>query len=520
MAPARLVGRLRPGVLAAASADAAALRALPKVAVAVGLPLLVVILAGLVSVTHATSTIGHVSPQIDWLRFQIDDVFTESPLFLVAAVAIGAFSPALGVFLVAVFGVMDVAAAAWAGELLGVHRVDDPAFTLLASLAGRLVAIWLLWLLAVEIPIFGRLLGLSWRRLAGNRFAVATLTGLATGAFTWTWTQATIVLVRPVFTWSPLAQGSVRLEAIQPVQEGGLVFAVVGGLVAAAIALARGPGGLLYAPLGRPAQPAPRGSLGTVGQVVRRVVVAALLTVLLGGLITAPLEAVALFATLAGARPLARFVADRTALGAIVRALPPIARYAVAAALMFVVAQVVIGPLYGLASTDPGLVPEFFSLVVAVAIGIILVELLTTPAAQSRSRTTAAPSAAVIVVLGSVLVLLAFAAPVTVLADNCASLRDCFMDILAAALFAMSVPFVLAANHFDPPDGRRPKGHWHGPRQKQDWSDFPDLSKMDDFARPDMRGKNMEGRKPTKPPPPPRDEDRPAGPPRDEPPQL
>ena len=435
MAPARLVGRFRPGVRAAAAADAAALRGLPKVAVVVGLPLLVLVLAGIVSASHATSQVAHVSPQVDWLRFQIDDVFTESPLFILCAIAIGAFSPALAVFLVAVFGVMDLAAASsQAGEL-------QP---LPGALAGRLIAIWLLWLLAVEMPIFGRQLGLSWKRLAGNRFAVAALTALATGGFVWIWTQAATVLVRPVFTWSALNY-SIRLEAIQPIQTGGLVFAVVGGLVAGAVALARGPAGLIHYPVARPAQPAPRGQLAIARRLVGRVVVAALLTVSLGGLISAPLDALVLFAAFAGTRPLARFVADRTILGTVVRSLPPIVRYAVAAALAFVVAQVTVGPLYEFARADPGRMPEFFSIIVAVTIGMFVVQLATTPASREvRRPSTPAANAAVMVVIAGASTLLLLAAPLAVYADNCGSLADCYATPFLTALAATALSMFMA----------------------------------------------------------------------------
>lgn len=435
MVPSRVVGRFHTGVRAAAAADAAALRGLPKVAVAVGLPLLVVVLVGIVSASHAF----FYSPQVDWLRFQIDDVFTESPLFILCAIAIGAFSPALAVFLVAVFGVMDLAAAASAHQL-------SP---LIPALAARLVAIWLLWLLAVEIPIFGRQLGLSWRRLAGNRFALAVLTALATGAFIWFWTQAATVLIRPIYTWTELRP---RIEAFQPIQTAGLVFAVVGGLVAGAVALARGPAGLIRYPVARPAQPAPRGQLAIARRLVGRVVVAALLTVSLGGLISAPLDALVLFAAFAGTRPLARFVADRTILGTVVRSLPPIVRYAVGAALAFVVAQVTVGPLYELARADPGRMPEFFSIIVAVTIGMFVVQLATTPASRGvRRPPTPAANAAVMVVIAGASTLLLLAAPVAVYADNCSGLLDCYATPFFAALLATAMSMFMAFADKTPP---------------------------------------------------------------------
>ena len=108
MAPARLVGEFDPRLRAAAAADAFAFRRLPRIIVLVAFPLAVVALAGVVSATHATSDILHVAPKIDWLRLQVDDVYTEAPLFMLAAIAMGALSPALGVLLVLVFGVLSI----------------------------------------------------------------------------------------------------------------------------------------------------------------------------------------------------------------------------------------------------------------------------------------------------------------------------------------------------------------------------------------------------------------------------
>ncbi|HEX7472377.1 MAG TPA: hypothetical protein VF323_04790, partial [Candidatus Limnocylindrales bacterium] len=369
MVPARLVGRIRPTLRAAAMADAIELRRLPRILVELAPPILVFVLCAVVSISNASTVNSNPQPHIDWLRLTTDAVWTESALFLLIIVALGAFSPGLGVFLVAVFGVMDI----WAATAGPYELRPFPK-----ALAGRLIGVWLMWLLVVEIPIVGRQLGLSWRRLSGNRFAVAALTALATGAFVWVWTQAALVLIRPVFTWSSLVSG-VTLEAIQPMQKAGLVFAIVGGLVAGIGALVRGPAGLLHEADEPPAAPR-TGPLALVGRLVRRVLVAALLTIGLGGLISWQLEAIVLFAVLLGAGPLARFVADRTPLGAIVAALPPIVRVAVAAALSFGVAQVTIAPLYHFVAQQGGeKYPEFFSVVAAIAIGIVLVALVTTP---------------------------------------------------------------------------------------------------------------------------------------------
>jgi hypothetical protein len=457
MAPARLVGRVHPRVLAASTADAIELRRLPRLLVELAPPVLVFVICAVVAISNASTVNANPQPHIDWLRLTTDAVYTESALFLLIIVALGAFSPALGVFLVAVFGVMDIAAAT-----VGPYELRPFP----KALVGRLIGVWLMWLLVVEIPILGRQLALSWRRISGNRFAVALLAGLVTGAFVWVWTQAALVLIRPVFTWSSIVSG-VTLEAIQPMQKAGLVFAIVGGVVAGIGAFVRGPAGLLHE-ASAPARPTRTGPLAIVGRLARRVLIAAFLTIGLGGLISWQIEVIVLFAVLLGAEPLARFVADRTPLGMIVAALPPIARYAVAAAVSFGVAQVTIAPLYHFVAQQGGeKYPEFFSVVAAIAIGIVVVSLVTTPASRRRASATIASSAAVVLVLGGTLLLIVLTAPSAVLADNCAGLSDCWGTPFLAALSGGALPLLFAAAFWPdkppPPKPLGPGDHLHPP---------------------------------------------------------
>ena len=487
MLPARLMGRADRRVLASAAADAMVLSRLPKIVTAAALPLLVVVLAGLVSALHATSVGSHSSAEVRWLNFSIDNVFTESPVFILAAIAIGVFSPALGVFLVVVFGVTDTLAA-----LHGPYELHPFP----VALVGRLIGLWLLWVVAVEVPIFGRQLGLSSLQLARHRLAVIGLTAAATGTFVWIWTQAAIVLVRPVFTWSSLPSG-VRLEAIQPVQTAGLVFAIAGALIAGGrVAIARTPAEVMQVRLVRSDPNRDRRRIVRLRRLLGHVLGAALLTISLAGLISVPLEGIGLFVVIAGARPFARFVANRTMLGTTVAALPPVLRYVIAAALLFVLAQLIVPPIYAL-NRHPGTVPEFFSIIVALAIGILVLEVATTPGARP-SAVTPASSATAIVALGGVLILLQLAAPVGVAADNCASLSDCFSIPFYAALFAMSLPFAIhLSNRFSLGDDRNNYQllpvTWDGGAKRPD--DWPTYAHPDPHWRPAYD--------PDAPPPPP-----------------
>jgi hypothetical protein len=434
MAPARLAGRLRPAILSAAAADAVAARRLPRLAVILVPPILVFILCAVVSLSNAYGVGSHPQPKVDWLRFTIDSVYTESAPFLLIVIALGTLSPSLGAFIVALFGVMDIAAAS-----VGPYELRPFP----KALAGRLVAIWLLWLLVVEIPIVGRQLGLTWRTMSRNRYTVAALTGVSTGALIWIWTQATLVLIRPVFIWASLPAG-VTFESVHAIQSAGIVFVILGGVVAGVGALVRGPGGLLLDLDVQPAGAALSGPLAIAWLLVRRVGGAALLTIGLGGLITWQLEVVVLFVVLLGAGPLARFVADRTPLGTAVQALPPIIRLVVAGALSFGVAQLIIAPLYHFAAIDSsGRYPEFFSVTGAIAVGIILVQLATTPGSGARVSATVASSAAAAVVLAGAFTVVVLGAPIGVAADNCAGLNDCWGTPFLAALSAGALPMAM-----------------------------------------------------------------------------
>jgi hypothetical protein len=348
---------------------------------------------------------------------------------------------------VLVFGVSDIIAA-----------VPSPyeLHPLPTALIGRLIGVWLLWVVAVEVPVLGRQLGLSWRRLSGNRFAVAALVAAATGALVWTWTQAATVLIRPVFTWSTLVSG-VTLAAVRAVQTAGLVFAIAGALVAGIGVIVRGPDRLLVArpPRRRAAR---TGLLAVLASVVRQVVVATFLTLMLAGLISWPVEAAVLFVVLLVSGPLARFVADRTRLGTVLLTLPPIARIAIAAVLSFVLAQLTIGPLYHFAAVDTsGRYPQFFSVIVAVCVGIIAVRLATTPGRRPVGVTSVASTAVVGLLLGGLLLLLVVVAPAGVAADNCASLSDCWGTPFLAALAGGSLPFAFYTALYWGPGPQPPK---------------------------------------------------------------
>jgi hypothetical protein len=324
MAPARFVGRVRPALLAASQADAIVFSELPRMRRAL-IPVAVLGLAAAFAALHAVTSGSEPALPLNWLRLHMDNIFTEIPLFLLAAAVIGGLSPAAGALFVISFGAFDLIAAAMHPEELHISAIHPVPFV------GRFVAYWLLWLLAVEVPVVGRILGFSIRSLAGRPAAIAAVVGIATGAFTFIWTQAAPVLLRPVYLWSDI--GGPYAEGFVPLQNGGHIIAVVAGVAAFAFATLRGPGRLLYPTATRPPKMArSRGIVSLAVGVARRLIVAGLLTIGLGGLITKPIDAALLFVAIAGAGPLAGWVAQRSTVGLIAARVPPVARLAAAMA--------------------------------------------------------------------------------------------------------------------------------------------------------------------------------------------
>jgi hypothetical protein len=447
MAPALLLGRFWPRLRAAANADAIAFERYPRVLVEALPLLLVLLLAGGLAISHGMHHYQNAAGSVEWTRLRLADTYLEIPIFLLLVILVGAASPSLGVALVLVFGGLDIAVAATQPQELT---------PLPGALVGRLVALWALWLLGVEIPLFVRAMAVSWHAVGRSRPVVAALAALTAGVFTWFWTLAVPILVRPMFVWSDI--GGVAIAAVRPVQDAGIVFAVFAGVATGALAYLRGTDGLLR---GEPATESVRPTSRLLS-LAWGLLAAALITVSLGGVVASPYEAAVLFVALATAGPLARFVANRTILGAIVGRAPTVLRFGVAAGASLGVAAVVMGPLYK-ANVDatihtplgqPGVAPEFFSVVFTMSIVFFVVALVTTPASNlNRPPPTLASSTLTLSVLGLAFYGLILATPVIALADNCSGINDCWGTPLAAAAAAGAIPALAAAASKNPPNG-------------------------------------------------------------------
>lgn len=231
------------------------------------------------------------------LRFNVPnhiaDVYTESLLFLVVALAIGVFSPSAGLLLVVLHAVFDL--------FVSSRELELKPF--LPALAGRLVSFWLLFLLVVAIPVMSRAIvasTLGSTQPADRRLRVTLAFGsgaLTAGALLFVWTQAVPYLIRPVFVWSVLYLPTD--PAIMPVQRQGLTIVAAGivlVLLVSWVHLARGvldeEPSTLSEPDASAVEELDEGSRGRAVGSVLRLVAQALTVVLLGGLITGVVDVV------------------------------------------------------------------------------------------------------------------------------------------------------------------------------------------------------------------------------------
>jgi hypothetical protein len=145
--------------------------------------------------------VGFLTPLL-WPGIRI--VYSESLPFMILLTAIAFLSGQLG-------------APLWLGYIAGDLLTNSKGISL-GSLGGRIIAYFLLAMLAWRIPILAR--QLAGRRVLPNIQSRSLGSSLGfpvlAGALVFFWCQAMIVLIRPVFVWGG---GSPTREAIAPVQE-------------------------------------------------------------------------------------------------------------------------------------------------------------------------------------------------------------------------------------------------------------------------------------------------------------
>ena len=371
--PAKLAARWHRGIEPFLATDRRVLARLKVPELAVLVTLLVV--TGVPSFFHAIAGFGSTG-NYTVFDLTLETVYTESIPFMALALLIGLLAPTAGAGLVAAFAVFDLIAAAIAPQELTPFL---PAF------AARLLSYWLLWLLAVEIPILIRtsLVSLD-RPERGYRLLALVIAGGAGFVLTWVWTQAMTMLIRPVFTWTDLFGPS--YNAVAPVQEKGEVLAAIGLVGAVAVSVihlrfAPGWGLPLFSPSETRRRP-----LGLVP-------VAVVLTIFLfAGVITTLLDLVILAAAAILARPTALRLRRLAKADRWFERIPWVVRFGVAFGFAFVVASVIVVPLFRVQGGS-----EFLPIVLAQAVVLIVYEFFLAeedePATPARRACLALPSA-------------------------------------------------------------------------------------------------------------------------------
>ncbi len=328
-------------------------------------------------------------------RLGIDDLYTESILFLGLAFAVGILSRSLGMVLVGSHVAFDLVTT-WRGDLFGQLEIR--------MLAGRVVAAWVLGLLVITIAgavrsaaAFGQSQGRRWIR-------PELVAGFTAGALTWMWSAAAPYLVRPAFRFTPV------VDAISPLQEQKwILVAVMAAIAAAAIWLIRLRGRLLADPIIISGwfYPSARFS-ARIGRLV-------LGLILLMGLITSWLDIVLLAGGVLLAEVAGRAIARNEHLGVLRERVPLTGRYALAFIVSWGASRLIMGAVYRPVGSS-----EFFPLVISIPIAYLVFQVLV----GSETRPAVAPPSAVGVVIVFVAWWVLTDAP-PAFADNCSGLNDC-----------------------------------------------------------------------------------------------
>ena len=418
-APAALLGRIRYDLRASISADEQTFASGPArwfllvlAAVAVGYP----ILASIFHVTWPNTIVG--DPYELAIRPVFEVVYSESLPFMLAVLAVGTWSPALGVLLMAVFIPADLVAAGQSSpELvhLGWQQYPEPIF-------ARFISYGLLWLLAVEIPLLARSAGVAAavRSREGRELVVGIATRVVVSAVAvFFWSMALPWLIQPVFTWSGLQQITPMASAATWV----FWYILVAGAVVVTAAASVWPRpyamGLALDPdeLKR-TERAP----SVAREVARSFVVVVVVGVLLAGLMTDLSQAVILIAGLLAAGPILTLLLPRIAVPRRYVEASIALRWLVAITLCLLVGWVV------LTVAGDALYADYSPVVVAIAITAPLFRLLLDAGRAGRhaSRSPAERATAVGAGVGALMLggLVWMGAPTSALANNCPDLGE------------------------------------------------------------------------------------------------
>jgi hypothetical protein len=202
MLPARLIGRFRPALSDAAAVDEIRFDGAAR-PVFVGLAVVAVVYPIVASIAHAFGTPSQGSDALLLaLRPTFDSVYSESLTFMLAAVALGLLSPALGALFMVAFIPADLLASAASTSELANNPFEELPYV---AVVARAASYAFLWILAVEIPLRSRALAERWARRRDGAprtppYALANVVAVA--FFVYVWTSAIGLLITSVYTWS------------------------------------------------------------------------------------------------------------------------------------------------------------------------------------------------------------------------------------------------------------------------------------------------------------------------------
>jgi len=388
------------------------------------------------------------------LRSGIDVIYTESVTFMILAVTIGLLGWTAGIVFVLLYAVFDLVYILLDPSARGVRGGEITGGMLL----GRFVAVVLLFALVVMIPsaqrsVHARLVDMA---LDSGRFAtwMAWLAALAsavlTGALVYIWTIITPYLIRAAYRPSIFStRFAPTVEAIAPMQEQGLMIAVIVVVAAFVIAVAHQHRiGIVKA--------MPRlGVSDADPRAVRMLSLVfwyALFLVLVSGIVTHPIEIIILLMAIVVAET-GVFVMNRTgAMRHLTSLLPRTVRGVLALGMAYVLIWTAMERYYRpVDRPDMFVSSEFFPFILGLSLGIVVFRLLIGDNGDVEEGTEGVHwsvgsgagrfVAFVLIGLGVLATL-----PDVALAHNCSSLSDCEgfgKGMLATAVAVATYGYVL-----------------------------------------------------------------------------